>query len=80
MQINNDMLSKLRSLNDRELREAIDTVAKALGANDKQRRQAQNNTELIKRKLRGATPRDVEKLLGKLTPEQTSEIFRNLKL
>ena len=79
MEINNQTLAKLKSLDETQLREAISDIADALGATPAQKRRALNNTRNIKRRIMGATENDLKSIVGKIDESQQEQIARKLK-
>lgn len=80
MEISRDMINKITSLNDAELKKAIGQIADALGASQSQKRMAQNNAGLIKRKINTMSKSEMEAFLSKVPPEKASELKRSLGL
>ncbi len=79
MEINKDILSKIKSLDDNQLRKAIEDVADALGATPQQKRRALNNTRAIKRKINSADENELKRQMSKMTQEQRDEVMKKLK-
>ena len=80
MEINKETVDKLKSLNNEQLRYAIGEIADALGASPAQKRMAQNNAGLIRRKFSGMSENDLKKQFSKIDPEKQQELVRKLKL
>ena len=78
MEINKETLDKIKALDEEQLRAAIGDIADALGATPQQKRRAQNNSGMIRKKILSANGRELQ--LGKMTPGQREEIARKLKL
>lgn len=80
MEINKETLDKIKALDENQLRAAIGDIADALGATPQQKRRAQSNCGMIKKRILSANGRELQRQLGKMTPEQRNEIARRLKL
>ncbi len=80
MEINKDTMDKLKSLDNEQLRFAIGEIADALGASPSQKRMAQNNAGMIRRKFAGMSEGDIQKQFAKIDPEKQQELMRKLKL
>lgn len=80
MEINQDMIGKITSLSNDQLRDAIAQVADALGATPAQKRMAVNNAGLIKRKMSNMSEQEMLKYLSKVSPDKQEELRRKLKL
>lgn len=80
MEINKDILSKIKSLDESQLRKAIEDVADALGATPQQKRRALNNTKAIRRKINSADENELKRQMSKMTQEQREEVMKKLKL
>ncbi len=80
MEINQETMDKLKSLNQEQLRYAIGEIADALGASPSQKRMAQNNAGFIRRKISGASASELQKQLAKLDPAKQKELAEKLKL
>ena len=80
MEISQDMINKITSLNDAELKRAIGQIADALGASQAQKRMAQNNAGFVKRKINTMSKSEMDAFLSKIPPEKASELKRNLGL
>lgn len=75
-----DILNKLRQMDDETLRKAIGTIADAVGANEKQKARAIGNVNSIKRRIDKADERDIDKALEKLGSDKSNDIKRMLGL
>ena len=51
MEINKETLDKIKALDEEQLRAAIGDIADALGATPQQKRRAQNNSGMIRKKI-----------------------------
>lgn len=80
MEINRETLDKIRALDEEQLRAAIGDIADALGATPQQKRRAQSNSGAIRKKILTTNGRELQRQLGKISPEQRDEITRKLKL
>lgn len=80
MELNEDMLHKLKQLDDEQLRSVIAEVADALGASPSQKRRALNNAGFIRRKLGTSSGMDLSRQLDKLDPQTQNELLRKIKL
>lgn len=80
MTSSDDILNKLRRMDDDTLRMAIGAIADAVGANEKQRARALGNVNSIKRKLDNANQRDIDKAVERLGSEKAEDIKRILGL
>jgi len=80
MEITNDMLKKLSEMSDRELKEAIATVADAIGAGPMQKRMAVGHAALLRKKILNASESELSTYLAKLSPEKQAELKQKLKL
>ncbi len=79
MEINKETLNKIKALDDEQLKAAIGDIADALGATPQQKRRAQNNSKLIKKKILTSNENELRRQINKITPEQQNEIARKLK-
>ena len=75
-----DILNKLRQMDDETLKKAIGTIADAVGANERQRARAIGNVNSIKRRLDSANQRDIDRAVEKLGSEKAEDIKRMLGL
>lgn len=73
-----DTLSRLRSLSDGELRALIDEVARGCGMKEGVRRAAVAHSGMIKRQLQKAGPGDLQKALESLGPGVERELRAKL--
>jgi len=80
MTSSDDILNKLRRMDDDTLRMAIGAIADAVGANEKQRARVLGNVNSIKRKLDNANQRDIDKAVERLGSEKADDIKRILGL
>ncbi len=80
MDINKETLNKVLGMNDEQLRAAIGEIADALGASPSQKRRAQNNTQMIRKKIQNSNENELKRQLGKISEEKQSEILKKLKL
>ena len=79
MKMDETLLTRLRSLDDSQLRALIGAAADAMGAPEAAKRQALAHTSLVRRRLRASDGRDLEKLLDSLGEEKTAQLLRGLK-
>ena len=80
MEINKETVDKLKSLNNEQLRYAIGEIADALGASPAQKRMAQNNAGMLRRKFSGMSEGELKKQFSKIDDEKQRELLRKLKL
>ena len=80
METNNDILKRISSLSPEQFKEAISSVADALGASPMQKKLALNNASLIKKKMSGMSQAEMEKFLSKVSPAQKEELLKKLRL
>jgi len=80
MEINKEAMDKLKSLNNEQLRLAIGEIADALGASPAQKRMAQNNAGMLRRKFSAMSESDLKKQFAKIDAEKQQELMRKLKL
>lgn len=73
-----DTLNKISQLDNEQLRAAIGEIADALGASPKQKRMAQNNAGLLRRKVMNASEEDLKRYLSQVTPEKQAELKKKL--
>lgn len=69
-----DTVNKIASMSNSELKNAISVIADSLGATPAQKRMAQNNAGLLKRKITGMSESEINKYLSKLPPEKLQEL------
>ncbi|MGI6202540.1 MAG: hypothetical protein ACOYID_03955 [Eubacteriales bacterium] len=67
MNIDLEMLAKLRQLDERQLAEAILTLAEAAGADEKQKKRLLENVGYIRRRIQTATDKELLRTAEKLT-------------
>ena len=79
MEVTKETLDRLKSLSDDQLREAIGSIADAFGASPAQKKLALNHTGLIRRKLSGASEKEVNRQLSRLDPEKQRILSEKLK-
>lgn len=75
MEINQQTIDQFLSLSDEELKKAFQSIAAALGLNE---RFAAANTNRFKRMLANSNPRDIERMLSSLSPAQAQEIMKTI--
>ncbi len=80
MELSQDMINKITSMNEGELRRAIGQIADALGASPSQKRMAENNAGFIKRKISRMPKSEMETFLSKVPPEKAEELRKTLGL
>lgn len=80
MEISQDMINKLSSMNSEQLKKAIGEIADALGASPMQKRMAQNNAGLIKSKISRMSKNEMNAYLSKLPPDKAAELKSKLGL
>jgi len=80
MQIDKNMIYKLRDMDSNQLKEAIDIIADSVGANSRQRAKALNNLDIIKKKLSNASNKDLEKIIDQIGIDKAEEIINQLKI
>lgn len=80
MEISQDMINKLTSMNSEQLKKAIGEVADALGASPMQKKMAQSNAGLIKNKISRMSKAEMNSYLSKLPPDKASDLKRKLGL
>ena len=78
MDITKDALNKLNTMSSAELKAAIGVIADSLGATQGQKRMAQNNAQLLKRKITGMKQEDINKFLSQVPQEKLSELKSKL--
>ena len=74
----NEILEKLKKMDDDELRKMIAEVAGAMGVSEGMKRAALSHTGMIRRKLKNATPADIEKAMNTLGKEKTDQILKHI--
>ncbi|HHW24149.1 MAG TPA: hypothetical protein GXX22_01690 [Clostridiales bacterium] len=67
MNIDPELLAKLRRLDERQLTEAILILAEAAGADEKQKKRLLENVGYIKRRIQNASDREIMRTAEKLT-------------
>ncbi|HPT85431.1 MAG TPA: hypothetical protein PK778_05500 [Bacillota bacterium] len=67
MNIDPELLAKLRRLDERQLTEAILMLAEAAGADEKQKKRLLENVGYIKRRIQNASDREIMRTAEKLT-------------
>lgn len=75
-----DTLNKISQMNNEQLRTAIGEIADALGASPSQKRRAQNNAGLLRRKVLNASESELQRYLSQVTPEKQAELKKKLNL
>ncbi len=80
MEINKETVDKLKGLSNEQLRFAIGEIADALGASPAQKRMAQNNAGMFRRKFSAMSEGELKKQFSKIDPEKQQELMRKLKL
>ena len=75
MEINQETIDKFLSLNDEELKKAFQSIAAALGLNE---RFVAANTNRFKRMLANSNPKDIERMLSSIDPARAQEIMRTV--
>ena len=75
MEINQDTINQFLSLSDDELKKAFQSIAVALGLNE---RFAAANTNRFKRMLANSNPKDLERMLSSMDPARAQEIMRTV--
>lgn len=66
MKIEPELLAKLKSLDDKQLSGAIEKIAEAVGADEKQKKRALGNVSYIKRRIASADEKEAGQLADKL--------------
>jgi|GEM_PF-923568 hypothetical protein len=67
MNIDPELLAKLKTLDDKQLTDAIQMLAEAAGADDKQKKRALDNIQYIKRRIASANEKELKRTAEKLT-------------
>ncbi len=80
MEISQDMIRKITSMSDDELKKAIGEIADALGASGTQKRMAMSNAGFIKRKISKMSKAEMEAFISKMPPEKAQELKNSLGL
>jgi hypothetical protein len=75
MEINQNTINQFLSLSDDELKKAFQSIASALGFNE---RFAAANTQRFKRMLATSNPKDIERLLSSMDPARAQEIMKTI--
>ena len=75
MEINQETINQFLSLSDEELSRAFQSIAAALGMNE---RFAAANTNRFKRMLANSKPRDIERMLSSMDPARAQEIMNTV--
>lgn len=75
MEINQETINQFLSLSDEELSRAFQSIAAALGMNE---RFAAANTNRFKRMLANSKPRDIERMLSSMDPARAQEIMKTV--
>lgn len=85
MNIDPELLARLKTLDERQLTEAIRMLAEAAGADEKQKRRLLENVGYIKRRIQNASDRELQRTAEKLTAgseidqEKLNELIRKLR-
>ena len=75
MEINQNTINQFLSLSDEELKKAFQSIAVALGMNE---RFAAANTQRFKRMLATSKPQDIERMLSSMDPARAQEIMKTI--
>lgn len=75
MEINQQTIDQFLSLNDDELKKAFQSIAAALGLNE---RFVAANTNRFKRMLANSNPKDIERMLSSIDPVKAREIMKTV--
>ena len=75
MEINQNTINQFLSLSDEELKKAFQSIAVALGMNE---RFAAANTQRFKRMLATSKPKDIERMLSSMDPARAQEIMKTI--
>jgi hypothetical protein len=67
MTIDPELLAKLKTLDQKQLADAVRMLAEAAGADEKQTKRALDNLSYIKRRLASASEKDLTRAAEKLT-------------
>jgi hypothetical protein len=67
MNIDPELLARLRMLDEKQLADAIIMLAEAAGADEKQKRRLLENVSYIKRRIQNASDRELQRTAEKLT-------------
>lgn len=67
MNIDPELLARLRMLDEKQLADAIIMLAEAAGADEKQKRRLFDNVSYIKRRIQNASDRELQRTAEKLT-------------
>ena len=80
MEINQDLLGKISSLNDDELANAVKTVGQMLGVNPNTAKKFSSNTKAIRKKLNEISEKDIEKIKKSVGENEIANIISALGL
>lgn len=80
MEIDKNTVSKITSMPNDKLKEAIAQIADSLGASPVQKRMAISNAALIRRKLSNMSENEIRSYLDRVPADKLTELEKKIKL
>ena len=78
MEINKQMLRQLENVDEAQLRQAVNVIARALGADPIRAAMASRNIEAFKEKAMSMSDEELSEAASKIPPEKAAEIMKML--